>query len=113
MFDFIMSIVYLTFWSWIVLGAGILAYPTVLRLKERKDEFGWVVKVPVYVLFTAAIIADVIFNAIVGSIRFWELPKEWLFTARLKRHWYSDNPKQVARATKWVWRVNQIHEGHI
>ena len=32
------------------------------------------------------VLADVLFNVVIGSFIFWELPREWLFTTRLSRH---------------------------
>jgi hypothetical protein len=110
--------------SWLILGAAIFAYPTVRRLKDQADQFGWVVKVPILLFAVAGVIADIIFNTSWGIWVFKELPqhefrrkfpfiKFELFTDRLKRHWYGDNQKQKDRAAIWVWRVNMIDPGHV
>lgn len=93
--------------SWLVLGALFLGYPTMQRLKGHRDELDWKVKVPVYVALVIGILADVIFNAIWGTIIFREPPQEWTFTERLSRH--RDNPK----AAEWIRQVNLIDPGHV
>ena len=107
MLKFIFMILAIAIASWLVLGALFLGYPTVQRLKHQKDQFGWIVKVPVYFALAFGIVADVVFNATWGTVIFRELPKEWLFTDRLKRH--RDNP----RAARWIARVNLIDPGHV
>ena len=41
---------------------------------------------------------DVIFNATWGTVIFRELPREWLFTDRLKRHWRGKDDARKERA---------------
>jgi len=130
MIDFILWYIYLAVGSWFVLGGLFFAYPTVYRLKDRRDEFSWIMLVPIFCWLIIGAIADIIFNATVGTWVFKELPKlglRWLsvwkfkipypkfelFTDRLKRHHYGKSEKQKKRGAKWVWRVNQIHEGHV
>jgi hypothetical protein len=36
-------------------------------------------------LFYIFVILDVVYNIVVGSVLFWEWPKEWLFTTRVQR----------------------------
>lgn len=102
--------------SWLVLGMLFLGYPTVQRLKDIpgiRKEMGLVMIVPIYCALFVGIIADVIFNAIWGTLIFRELPKEWLFTDRLKRHWHGEDLEQKARAHPWVKRVDLIDPGHV
>jgi hypothetical protein len=99
--------------SWLVLGGAFLAYPTVTRLKQYKDELTWISKVPIYLWFVVGALADVGFNATWGTFIFRELPREWLFTSRLRRHWYGDDQKQKERALPWVHRVNLVDPGHV
>ena len=107
MLDLILTILAIAIGSWIVLGALFLGYPTVQRLKEHRDQLGWISKVPVYFALFFGILADVIFNATWGTVVFREWPKEWTFSERLQRH--VNNP----RAAKWIFRVNLIDPGHI
>ena len=53
------------------------------------------------------IVQDVIYNATVGTLLFWERPREWLFTDRLKRwgdDWRVDRFKRV---------LNRLDPGHV
>ena len=122
--DFILWLFYLAVGSWLILGGLFFAYPTVYRLKDQMHEFGWIVKVPLAVMLIIGVLGDIIFNALIGTPIFRELPqwelrrkfpffKTELFTDRLKRHWYGDSAKQKGRAAKWVWRANKIHPGHV
>lgn len=99
--------------SWLILGGIFFAYPTVRRLKDQQDEFGWIIKVPIYLWIFFGVLSDVVFNATWGTIIFRELPHEWLFTARLHRHWQRGSSKQKDRAAPWVRRVNLIDPGHV
>ncbi len=112
MIDLIIWVLGVMVLSWLILGATIFAYPTVTRLKDQKHEFGWIIKVPILLFAVAGVLADVVFNWTWGSIIFRELPREWLFTERLKRHW-NGSKKQHDRAAPWVRRVNLIDPGHV
>jgi hypothetical protein len=99
--------------SWIILGGIFLAYPTVQRIKEYKDEISLFMKIPVYVWLIIGLTADFAFNATWGTAIFREVPREMTFTARLQRHWRSNDTKQKKRAEKWVRYVNLIDPGHV
>jgi len=111
--NIILTILSVALTSWLILGGIFLAYPTVQRLKAHKDELSWFTIIPMYLWSAIAIIADVGFNATWGTWIFRELPREFLFTDRLKRHWRSDDEEQKARAKPWVDRVNMIDPGHV
>ena len=98
---------------WLVLGMLFLAYPTVRRLKDRRDEFGWIIKIPAYTALVLGLLANVAFNVLWGSVIFREPPKEWLFSDRLKRHYRGADTEQSKRAEPWVRRVNAIDPGHV
>lgn len=103
--------------SWLILGSLFLGYPTIQRLKDEDHDFGWIVKVPIYFGLIVGLLADIVFNAVWGTIIFRELPqwhkRELLFTSRLKRHWYRGTPENRARAKPWVKRLNAIDPGHV
>jgi hypothetical protein len=125
-------LIYLLVVPWLVLGGIFPAYPTIQRLKHegKLKELGWILLVPMGLVFFIGVLADIIFNAIWGTIIFRELPKlsvKWvyvwkiklplpdfeLFTDRLKRHWRGDDEKQKERAASYVHRVNLIDPGHV
>ena len=99
--------------SWLILGGIFLAYPTVQRIKEHKDEIGLFMKIPVYVWLVIGLTADFGFNATWGTFIFREVPREMTFTARLQRHWRGNDAKQKKRAEKWVKYVNLVDPGHV
>ena len=113
MIDAILWFLVLALVSWLLLGGLFFAYPTVYRLKDKRDQFGWIVKVPIYLWLAVGLAADVVFNATWGTVIFRELPRETIFTKRLKRHWHGDDEKQKQRAEPWVKRVNAIDPGHV
>lgn len=92
---------------WFILGGLFFAYPTIHRLSDQKDQFNWIIKVPLYSWLFIGVICDVIFNATWGTFIFREMPREWLFTQRLKRH------KADKRAANWVRWLNLIDPGHV
>ena len=98
---------------WLVLGMLFMGFPGLQRLKPYKAQFDWKVKVPVYTALFVGVLADVAFNLVWGSVIFRELPREWLFTYRLKRHWYGHSAVQRKRAQPWVFVVNTIDPGHV
>lgn len=111
--NWLLWLLFLALASWLVLGGLFFAYPTVYRLKDERAEFGWVVKVPLYLWLLVGLIADIIFNVTWGTAIFRELPREFIFTDRLKRHWYGNDNKQKDRADPWVRRLNLIDPGHV
>ena len=124
MLDFILLLFYIAVGSWLTLGGLFFAYPTVYRLKDRMDEFTWIIKVPLAIMLISGVTADIIFNVWAGSIIYrewpqWELRRKFpffkteLFTDRMKRHEYGDSQLQKDRGAKWVRWVNMIHAGHV
>ena len=100
--------------AWLILGGIFLAYPTVHRLKDNhRDEITWRLKIPVYLWLFIGITADVIFNWTWGTVICRELPREFLFTDRLKRHWRGDDERMKRRIERWVKLVNMIDPGHV
>ena len=100
--------------AWLILGGIFLAYPTVHKLKDNyRDEIDWRLKVPVYLWLVIGLIADVAFNWTWGTVICRELPREFLFTDRLKRHWRGDDEQMKDRIKTWVKVVNWIDPGHV
>ncbi len=63
-------------------------------------------------LVMVVILVDVFFNITWGSIIYREIPKEFLFTTRTKRHLNSQGD-QLEAAKVWASRLNAIDPGHI
>jgi len=56
---------------------------------------------------------DVTFNATWGTFIYRELPREWLFTTRTKRHITESKGRQLDAAKRWAFRLNAIDPGHV
>lgn len=84
-----------TFWTW---GA----YLSVMNLMRVKETMTWETKLFAYPLAFVGVLSDFIYNVIIGTVLFLELPREWLLTARLKRH-LNDNDFQGSIA-RWLCR---------
>ena len=62
------------------------AYLSIMNLKRNIKSISPVAKPFGYLLLFRGLILDVLFNLIIGTISFMELPREWLFTNRCIRH---------------------------
>jgi len=87
----------------ILLIAGVLLatsflwtlYLAVMNLKRNEATLTPVAKAFGYPIYYLGLVTDFLYNVIVGTIVFAELPKEWLLTGRLQRH---------IRGDRWLWR---------
>jgi hypothetical protein len=62
--------------------------------------------------FIVALIMDVLFDKIIGTLYFREIPREWLFTDRCKRH-MKGRGIQLFRAQRVCdYLLNPFDEGH-
>ena len=92
--------------------AGVM---NVMRVKDGLNLFWKIYWMPWIVLF---VLLDAIYNATVGSVLFFEPPqwhrkdkygrREWLMTARLKRHAQSVPSTYLGKYRKWL-AVNYCH----
>lgn len=78
---------------YICMSAMWILYLAVMSLKLERDElkaqgrdFTLTQKIFGYPVLIVMIVADVVFNWVIGSILFVELPREFLFTSRCQRH---------------------------
>lgn len=65
-----------------------------------------------WILVWAFLIADFLFNVIIGSIIFIELPREILFTSRLKRKKREGSVDEQAIARRICATLNLFDPGH-
>ena len=93
------------------------------KLSEFKrffDDFGWVIGGLVIAFSLWGAIADVVFNWVVGTIWFRELPREFFFTQRVKR-WSQRaegssrtiDPYRERLGLELKHRLNKIMPGHV
>lgn len=93
-----------------------LAYCTIWRARES-GQLATVPAVPrgiCYAILVAAVALDVVFNILIGSVAFLELPeiKRLTFTARCKKHLHANTWR--GRFARWVchgW-LNPFDPGH-
>lgn len=81
-----MKILYSILFIYLFMGFTWFWYLAVMHLKHNKDKINSSAKFFGYPWILFAYITDVLFNWIVGTILFIEIPKEFLFTARVSRH---------------------------
>jgi len=105
--------------GYIMLVGWFFSYAYARELKRRGIQFSFVITWPLYIWLAYGVLLDIIFNATYATIVFRELPKEFLFTQRIKR-WIETseaNPsvsnKRIALAKRWRTRINKIEPNHI
>jgi hypothetical protein len=64
-------------------------------------------------LVMTVILVDVFFNLTWGTIIYRELPREFLFTTRTKRHIGDSAGRNYLAARRWAFRLNAIDPGHV
>jgi hypothetical protein len=108
-------------WPVIIVFVGVWTFTAGIHAKgmwERGDIdsfFKWIYSP----LIVVVLILDILFNLTVGTIVFRELPREMLFTTRVKRHYRNvtreGKPKgsNYKTAVKWAIRLNWIDPGHV
>lgn len=91
-----------------------LFYVAFMHLKKYKTMLSEIkfLYYGVQPFFILALIMDVLFDKIIGTIYFRELPREWLFTARCQRH-MKGSGIQLRRATfVCTYLLNPFDENH-
>ena len=101
----------------LVIGYFVLmgAFVLVMHAKKLNDEaklsLFWRVHIFPWVVVGLAL--DVAFNAVAGTLMFVELPREWLFTTRCKRHFRGSEGWRLSIAKFWARTLNEIDPTHI
>lgn len=93
----LMMILFLALLIWMTWGA----YLSVMHLKVARDagKLTPAAKILGYPWLAFGLVLDILFNAIVGSLVFLELPREWLFTARVSR--WNNEPGRRGDIARW------------
>lgn len=60
-------------------------YLSVMQLRRVRDSLHPVAKANAHVLLFIGLLFDLVLNVVIGSILFWDVPREWTLTKRLKR----------------------------
>jgi len=94
-------------WAVVVFWATWAFYVSVMGLKATRDrhrargrEVPWAFRALAYPTLGLFVIVDVLFNAVYGTVMFLELPKEWLFTARVSR--WNDTEGWRGALARWL-----------
>jgi len=103
-----MIILYILFWAYITF-LGFMVYVSA-KASWGKLKIGIKALLIPALLFFGAL--DVILNATIGTLMFWELPHTVTFSQRCSRHFYSNDWRgRLARA--FAVPLNAIDIGHI
>ena len=66
---------------------------------------------PLYIGALVGLVLDVLFNVVCGTYLFRELPREFTFTSRCKRHKASGGWR-ASKAKAWCAQLNKFDPGH-
>lgn len=79
-------------------------------LGKRITLYWRLVLVPLAII---GVVADVAFNMIFGTVVYLELPREWLFTARCRRHFRGKRGWRKTISEFFAKQLNQFDPGHV
>jgi hypothetical protein len=105
-----------------ILGATFVVVTAFMQVSSAKRAIGMGLKLPYevrlvsYFWLAVGIVADVAYNLTRGTVIFRELPRELLFTSRVKRHCRESASKSAWRYKKacgWRDYLNAVDPGHI
>lgn len=91
----IIGAILFTFFTW-----GM--YLSVMNLMRVKETLTTETKFFAYPLAAVGVIADFLYNVVIGTVLFLELPQEYLLTKRLQRHLERDNWRGAI--SRWLCR---------
>ena len=113
-FDPILLLLIITAASTFVVYTAFMALSTAKRMLAL-DALPIEMKLTAYALLVMGYPADILFNLIRGTIIFRELPREFLFSSRVQRHYKRigiDN-ERYRTAAYWAKVLNAADPGHI
>jgi len=102
-----------------IAGATFLVYTAFMVVASARRAIGagvWMprgVRLVAYCWLVVGVAADVTFNLAVGTLAFRELPHEFLFTSRVKRHVRESSGWRQEKARSWMEFLNAVDPGHI
>ena len=97
--------------SFLVIMYFSILFLVLTKMKYQK-KFEWKF-IPIYPFAWLFLLIDVLFNYTVGTFLFLELPKENLFTARLKRHKNNDKNHDYRDFAFYICGLlNRYDKGH-
>lgn len=87
-------------------------YKGVMWLKARRDKLSFWDKLWAYPFVWVGFLLDVLYNIIIGTLKFRDLPKEFLFTSRLKRYKKLKTGWRYDEAVQLCKELNRYDKGH-
>lgn len=76
----------LAFATYLAFAAMWLQYLAVMNLKENRSKLTVAAKLWAYPMLWIGLLSDALFNFVIGTAVYIELPREILFTSRCNRH---------------------------
>lgn len=101
--------------SWLYLVVWFFAVGNYLGMRDSRQIY----VIPNFIRWSLIVgllpglFLDVVFNLTYGTVHFKELPRELLFTDRVKRLVRNATGQRGRRALKWKKTLNAIDEGHV
>lgn len=91
-----------------------LWYKGVMWLKRQRDtnELDWYEKLWGYPFVYAGVFIDIFYNVVIATVKYRDLPKELLFTSRLKRYKAGEDGWRKVAAEYICSILNKYDEGH-
>lgn len=83
---FFVQVAAAAFATYLAFAAMWLQYLAVMNLKENRSKLTIAAKLWAYPMLIVGVLSDVLFNMVIGTVVYVELPRELLFTARCNRH---------------------------
>lgn len=83
---FFVQVAGLAFATYLAFAAMWLQYLAVMNLKENRTKLTVAAKLWAYPMLWVGLFSDMMFNFVIGTVVYIELPHEILFTTRCNRH---------------------------
>lgn len=83
---FFVQVAGLAFATYLAFAAMWLQYLAVMNLKENRSKLTVAAKLWAYPMLWIGLVSDALFNFVIGTVAYIELPREILFTTRCNRH---------------------------
>jgi hypothetical protein len=87
-------------------------YKGVMWLKNHKEGLSTFELAGAYIFVGIGYVLDVVYNIIIGSYKFKNLPREFTFTARLIRYKAGEDGWRKEQAISLCKDLNEYSEGH-
>lgn len=83
---FFLELAGILFASYLAFAAMWLQYLAVMNLKENRGKLTTTAKLWAYPMLLVGVLSDIMFNLVIGTVVYIELPQQLLFTSRCNLH---------------------------